>query len=208
MKPSSLVILVCGLAGSGKSALADNLAREFNLKCVHTGDILRQLRSEESASIETLHSKASSGFWESREALQFTKERFESGDLDKKLDSKLLELIDQGNVVMDSWTMPYLSRKGFKIWLEAPEDVRLQRIVGRDQLSLDQIRSAVHSREEQSRILYRKLYNFEFGDTKPFHLVINTANLNQVQVLEFAKAKILAAKSAGFFDPKPGESRQ
>ena len=54
---------------------------------------------------------------------------------DKRIDEKLLELAKQGNVVLDSWTMPWLLKGGFKIWLEASSTVRAKRVVTRDNIT-------------------------------------------------------------------------
>ncbi|MDO8625631.1 MAG: AAA family ATPase, partial [Candidatus Diapherotrites archaeon] len=113
---SNRVILVCGLAGSGKSTLADRLALRFGLRCVHTSDVLRQLREKDADDIEVFKTKMQKGFWESEESKRFNAERLKDGSLDRQLEKKLLEIIEAGNVVMDSWTMPWLSKKGFKVW--------------------------------------------------------------------------------------------
>ncbi len=195
-----LVILVCGLAGSGKSTLADHLARELNLKCVHTSDVLRQLKEKKASDVDAFATKMQTGFWETKASQQFNAERLKDLSLDRKLDSELLRIIDAGNVVMDSWTMPWLSKKGFKIWLNVSDAVRFARIASRDGIPLEKAREASQKKESQTRAIYRKAYGFDFKeDESVFHFVLDTSNLNETEVLDAAVKKIVEAKKNGFF---------
>lgn len=174
--PQSRVIIVSGFAGSGKSTLAEKLAIEFNLPCVHASDILRQLARKKAEEIDTTKTTAGSGWWESEEAKEYMKKRMSDGSLDKELDRMLLAIIDKGNVVMDSWAMPWLSKKGCKIWLNVAAEERAKRVSERDKLPYSEVLKKIKSRDEKTAEIYKKLYGFELGkDLSPFNLVIDAA---------------------------------
>ncbi|MBS3061645.1 MAG: AAA family ATPase [Candidatus Diapherotrites archaeon] len=194
-----IVILVCGLAGSGKSTLVDLLSEKLSLRVVHTSDVLRQLKQKNASDIDVYKTKMQTGFWESKESDTFNQARLAQGGLDRKLDQLLLSIIDDGDVVMDSWTMPYLSKKGFKVWLGVEDATRLGRIAERDQKPVKEVRLAVQKKESNTREIYRKLYGFEFGDLSPFHVVLDTTRLSPVQVLDAIMTEVENARKAGFF---------
>jgi cytidylate kinase len=172
-----IVICICGLAGSGKSTVAKRLAQKYGLKYYSGGDALKALAKEEG------HKLIEKGWWETRDGMCFLEKRGKSFKFDKVVDKKLLELSQQGNVVLDSWTMPWLLKKGFKIWLKASPKKRAERIAKRDRISVKEASKALRSKEERTKAIYKKLYGFSLGeDFKPFHLILDTDNLKAEEV--------------------------
>ena len=174
-----IVICISGLAGSGKSTAAKRLAKHYNLKYYSGGDALKAIASE--MGYKTLEK----GWWETTEGMNFLKKRLENLELDKLIDRKMLEWGREGNVVLDSWTMPWLLKEGFKIWLEASEHVRAQRIAKRDGISIEEALRLMRERESKTKEIYEKLYGFRLGeDFKPFHVILDVNNLNQEEVFK------------------------
>jgi cytidylate kinase len=175
----AMVICICGMAGSGKSTLAKNLAEKYELKYYSGGDALKALAIEEG------YKPLKRGWWETREGMLFLEKREKNPKFDKVVDEKLLELAKQGNVVLDSWTMPWLLKKGFKIWLEASIEKRAERIANRDGISIKEALEALRNKEERTKAIYKKLYGFVLGeDFKPFHLILDTDNLKGEEVFQ------------------------
>ncbi|MGB9740371.1 MAG: (d)CMP kinase [Candidatus Bathyarchaeia archaeon] len=174
-----IVICVCGLAGSGKSTLAKKLAEKYGLKYYSGGDALKALAIEEG------YKPLEHGWWESREGMRFLEKRGKDPKFDKMVDMKLVELAKEGNVILDSWTMPWLLQKGFKIWLEASPEKRAERIAKRDGISVKEALAALKKKEEQTKEIYKKLYGFSLGeDFAPFQLVLDTENLEIEEVFQ------------------------
>jgi len=97
----------------------------------------------------------------------------------------MLEWSRGGNVVLDSWTMPWLLKEGFKIWLEASEHVRAQRIAKRDGISIEEALRLMRERESKTKKIYERLYGFRLGeDFEPFHVILDVNNLNQEEVFK------------------------
>ncbi|MBI4044766.1 MAG: cytidylate kinase family protein [Candidatus Diapherotrites archaeon] len=185
-----MLIIVCGFAGSGKSTLAENLARHFGIPFVHASDVLKQLRSKKPVEIDAKKTEAGKGFWESPDGDAFMKQREKDGSTDRMLDKMLLEIADRGNVVLDSWTMPWLCKKGFKIWLEASPLVRARRVAARDKLEEKTVLGKIIERDKKTASIYTKLYGFSIGnDLSPFHLAINSDRLTEKEVLDIAVQK-------------------
>ncbi len=174
-----IIICVCGMAGTGKSTLAKKLAKRYGLKYYSGGDALKALAAEEG------YKPLQRGWWESKEGMQFLEERSKDPKFDKTVDKKLLELAQQGNVVLDSWTMPWLLKKGFKIWLEASLEKRAERIAKRDGTSIEESLKALRNKEERTEAIYKKLYGFSLGkDRVPFNLILDTDHLKAEEVFQ------------------------
>jgi len=174
-----LIICVCGMAGSGKSTLAKKLAEKYGLRYFSGGDALKALAMEEG------YKNVDYGWWESEEGMRFLERRGKDQELDEEIDKKLLELAEAGNVVFDSWTMPWLLERGFKIWLEASPAIRAERIARRDHTNSQEALKALRRKERQTRSIYKKLYGFNLGeDYNPFHLILDTSSLEAEEVFQ------------------------
>ena len=179
MMEKPTIICICGMAGSGKSTVAQRLAERCGLKYYSGGDALKALAVEEG------YKPLERGWWESREGMRFLEKREKDPKFDRGVDQKLLELALQGNVILDSRTMPWFLKKGFKIWLDAPEEKRANRIAKRGGMSVQEALRALKSKEERTRNIYKKLYGFKLGeDFTPFHLILDTDLLNAEEVFQ------------------------
>jgi cytidylate kinase len=173
----NVVICVSGMTGSGKSTVAKRLADKYGLGYFSGGNALKTLAQEEGYNPDV------TGWWETAEGLKFLQQRMDNPAFDKRIDEKLLELAEQGNVVLDSWTMPWLLNEGFKVWLEASPQVRAKRVMNRDSISIEEAVKALAEKDEQTRQIYKSLYGFDLGnDLSPFNLVLATDELNPDEV--------------------------
>ncbi|MEM3700054.1 MAG: cytidylate kinase family protein [Candidatus Bathyarchaeia archaeon] len=178
-RKKSIVICICGMAGSGKSTLAKKLAEKYGLKYYSGGDALKALAIQEG------HKPSQSGWWESEEGKRFLQKRGKDPKFDKAVDKKLLELAKKGNAVLDSWTMPWLLKEGFKVWLEASPEKRAKRIAVRDGMDVKEAFNALKNKEERTKVIYKKLYGFSLGeDFSPFHLILDTNFLEADEVFQ------------------------
>jgi cytidylate kinase len=179
MVKEPIVICICGMAGSGKSTLAKRLAEKYGLKYYSGGDALKALAMEEG------YKTIERGWWESADGLRFLEKRENDPKFDKAVDEKLLEIAQQGNVILDSWTMPWLLKKGFKIWLEASPEKRAERIAKRDRIDIKEALKALKNKEEKTKVIYKRFYGFSLGeDFTPFHLILDTDNLTAEEVFQ------------------------
>ncbi len=174
-----IVICISGMAGTGKSTLSKKLAGKYNLKCYSGGDALKELANAEG------YDASRPGWWESPEGLNFLNERISDPKFDQEVDAKLLKYAQQGNVLLDSWTMPWLLKEGFKIWLMASIEKRAARVAERDKITVDKAFEVLKEKEERTKAIYKKLYGFSLGeDFVPFDLVLDTDNLSADEVFE------------------------
>ena len=174
-----IIICISGLPGCGKSTVAKKLAQKYRLKYISGGDALKEL------AVEAGFKPSGEDWWETEEGRRFLNKRLEDPDFDKRVDEKLIEAARQGNVILDSWTMPWLFDEGFKIWLDASLEVRASRAAKRDKISLDEAKELIMEREEKTKEIYRRLYGFKLGeDFSPFHIILDTDKLDADEVFQ------------------------
>ena len=178
-------IIISGPPAIGKTTIAKGLAKEFGLVHLSGGDILKELAEE--IGFET----KGDDWWDTQEGINFLSHRQKNSEFDKNVDDKLKKLFSQGNVVITSYTLPWLVKGGVKIWLAGSKENSAQRMITRDNLSKNDALEIVQKRYNENKIIYKTLYGFEFGeDLSVFHKIIETDDLNAEQVLEIAKSTV------------------
>jgi len=189
-----MIIIICGLPGSGKSTLVEKLAEEYKLKTVFASSILKDLKHKNSASIDITKTKKGQGWWESAAGKKYNKERLKDMSLDKLLDEKLLEIIaKKDNLIVDSRTMPWLAKKKglINIWIDASPSIRAKRVAGRDKKDWKLLLKQMKERLDADKKIYKKLYGINFGKNfKPFDVVLNTNKLDEEQVFDVVNERI------------------
>ncbi len=174
-----VIICISGLPGCGKSTVAKKLAQKYRLRYVSGGDALKEL------AVEAGFKPSGEDWWETEEGKRFLNKRMEDPNFDRKVDEKLIEIAKEGNVILDSWTMPWLLDEGFKIWLDASLEVRAARAAKRDKIDFEEAKKLIREREKKTREIYSKLYGFNLGeDFSPFHIILDTDKLDANEVFK------------------------
>ena len=176
-------IVVSGPPAIGKTTVAKGLAKEFNLNYLSGGDILKELASEEG------FSSSGDDWWDTEDGMKFLNQRKKNPEFDKKVDTKLIELFEKGNVVITSYTLPWLIDNGIKLWLDGNVKNSAKRMQNRDNMDKFSALEVVNKRFNENKLIYKNLYNFEFGDDlSVFDKIIQTDEKNADEVLEIAKS--------------------
>lgn len=184
------VVLICGLSGSGKSELVDFLGKKFGFDIVHSSGVFRMLREKALLKLKGSAGVKNQGWWESTEGKAFAKERLNNLELDKALDQTLLKRLTKGNVVIDSWTMPWLYKgKALRIWLEASPTIRAKRISKRNKQPLLEVLTTIEEKESQNAHIYQTLYGFDLKTNRHlFDVILNTENYSQKEVAQLTSS--------------------
>ena len=178
-------IVVSGPPAIGKTTVAKGLAKEFNLNYLSGGDILKEFASEEG------FSSSGDDWWDTEDGMKFLNQRKENSEFDKKVDEKLIQLFQKGDVVITSYTLPWLIDNGIKLWLDGTVENSAKRMQNRDNMDESSALEVVNKRFNENKLIYKNLYNFEFGgDLSVFDKIIKTDGINADQVLEIAKLTV------------------
>ena len=178
-------IVVSGPPAIGKTTVAKGLAKEFDLNYLSGGDILKELASEQG------FSSSGDDWWDTEDGMKFLNQRKKNPEFDKKVDEKLIQLFEEGDVVITSYTLPWLIDSGIKLWLSGTVKNCANRMQNRDNMDETSAIEVVNKRFNENKLIYKKLYNFEFADDLTvFDKIIPTDGLNADQVLELAKSSV------------------
>jgi cytidylate kinase len=123
--------------------------------------------------------------------MKFLNQREENSEFDRKLDEKLIGLFNKGGMVITSYTLPWLIKDGIRIWLEGSHESSTKRMQTRDDMSSEDAYEITKERFDKNKALYKKLYDFDFGEDKSvFDVIINTDHLTAQQVIDVAKETV------------------
>ena len=176
-------IVISGWPAVGKTTIAENLAKDFNLKLWNGGDILKMMAYERGYSSSLTHD-----WWDTEEAAKFMKERNDNPNFDREVDNRLIELVKEGNVVITSYTLPWISDATINFWLQGSVDNRSKRMSMRDKIDINTAKKIVQRRDVENKLIYQKLYQFEFGEKLDvFDFVMNTDILSLESLIIISK---------------------
>ncbi|MCJ2540542.1 MAG: AAA family ATPase [Candidatus Thermoplasmatota archaeon] len=156
-----MIITLGGLPGSGKTTVARILADKLKLEYINAGDIFRNLAAKKGMTLEEF------GFFAER-----------NPNIDKAIDKKLLEIARRDNVILEGRLAGIMLElndvEALKIWLEAPLEVRVDRISGRDTKSAEASLADTQMREKSEWDRYYNIYHVDIRDLGVYNLVIQT----------------------------------
>jgi CMP/dCMP kinase len=155
-----MIISVSGPHGTGKSTYAARLAKDLRLRHVSAGVLFRKIARENNLSIEDMGRKALEDF-----------------SIDKLVDERTKKEAEEGDVVIDGQLAGWIvmDKADLRIYLTAPENIRLERIAKRDKLSIDDARAETGKRESVQSERYLRHYGFHVEDRSIYHLVLDTS---------------------------------
>ena len=168
-----MIITISGKAGSGKSTVAKEVAKELGLKHYSVGDLMRKLAKEKKMPLNELSRLAE-----------------KDKSIDMELDKKTVELRAADNFVIDGrLTAYFLPYADLKIFLDCDAGVRAERILKdkRDDeksKSLKELLEKIRQREKSERKRYSRLYKIDYHDKTLYNLMINTTNLSIREVVD------------------------
>ena len=155
-----MIITVSGLHGTGKSTYAARIASTLGLRHVSAGVLFRGVAREKRLTLEALGKMA-----------------LQDPSIDKLVDEKTISEAAKGNVVIDGQLTGWIikDKSDLRIYLTAPEQVRLERIANRDYVDLKTAEIQTRQRESIQRERYLKHYGFHVQDLSIYHLVLDTS---------------------------------
>jgi cytidylate kinase len=164
-----MLITVSGPGGSGKSTLAADLADRLGYDHVSGGDIFRSIADERGLT-----------------PLQLNRRAEEDDTIDRDLDRRLRATArDQDDIVLESRLSGWMAGEyaDFRVWLDAPLDIRAERIADREGKPVSQAREETQARAKSEAGRYEAYYGIDIEDRSVYDLVVNTARWGPEGVL-------------------------
>lgn len=174
-----VAIIISGMPAVGKTTVSKVISEALGIPTVGGGDVLKEMAVEEG------YLSGGGDWWDTKDGMSFLKERKKSSGFDKEVDSRLLQKAKRGGVVITSYPLPWLAKKGLKVWLSGSAKSRARRMAKRDGMTVSQCLKVLLIRDSENYKLYKKIYGIEFGkDLKPFDLVVDTDSIDESRVAE------------------------
>ncbi|APX96237.1 (d)CMP kinase [Natronorubrum daqingense] len=181
---TTLFITVSGPPGCGATTLCKRLADAMGCPYVSGGDIFRELADDRELNLNQLTAQADT-----------------SADIDRAIDQRLQQIAEKWGMankpfILESRLAGWLAgeRADLRIWLDAPEDIRLERIADRVETEAE-----MRVREVSEAGRYQSYYEIDIDDRELYDLNINTARWSKRGVFELVRTAIEA------YDPDADE---
>lgn len=169
----------------GKTTVARGLAKHYNIRWINGGDILKEMAREQGLKPN------GNSWWDTPHGMVFLSIREKNFDLDRDVDNRLLEMCLQGDVVITSYTLPWLDADATKVWLDCSQDVAASRLQYRDGVDAIEARKIADKRHQHNTRLYKKYYGFSFGpDKSVFDIMVHTNGKDADEVVTEVVAKL------------------
>jgi len=168
-----MIITISGLHGTGKSTIGKLIAEKLDIQYYSTGQVFRDLAQEMNMTLE-----------------EFTGYVEKNLEIDKKLDNKIIEIAQKGNIIIDSQLSGYIlkSLADFNILLTCPLETRVKRMVQRDNTNYEEKIKETKLREKSELERFKHLYDIDLSNldeiNQIFDLIINTENLSVEEILK------------------------
>jgi len=172
-----VTITVSGTPGSGKSTVATLLKDKLGLKYVYSGMIFREMAKKHKMTLE-----------------EFGRYCEKNSDVDKELDKRQLEILKEGNVILEGRLAGWLAHinkvPALKVAIDTNLETRAKRIVNREEGSIEKRKKEILKREKSEATRYKKYYNIDLGDTSIYDLVIDSGDKTPEEIVDIIIKKL------------------
>lgn len=177
-----MIVAVGGPPGSGKTTVAERFAQAHAYALVSAGLKFRAMAKERGMKLEA--------FGKAAEA---------DPEIDRSLDRAVLEEILRQDslgrdVIVDGRIQaPLLTLRRIpclKVWIDAPLEVRAERIAGRERKDAEVAEREIVARERSERLRYKALYGIDLSDRSVYELVLDSSDKTPDQIVELVWSQV------------------
>lgn len=172
-----MTITIGGSPGSGKTTVAQLLQKKTGLPYVYSGDLFRKLAEQHGMSLA-----------------EFGKYCETHREIDEELDRQQLEIIRNGNVIVEGRLSGWLAYRNhisaLKILIQADLDTRAHRIVKREKGLVQKQKQEILTREKSESVRYKTYYHIDLADTSIYDLIIDSSKKTPEEIVDIILEKL------------------
>ena len=162
-------ITVSGPPGSGTTTLAEALSSRFDLEYVSSGDVFRSMARERDMSLA-----------------EFGRVAEEDPEIDREIDERQTEIArENDDIVLEGRLSGWMAEDAdLRVWLDAPLDVRAERVAEREEQTVEEARVEIEERETSESKRYQEIHGIDIDDLSVYDLVVDTSTWDKDGVAE------------------------
>ena len=169
-----MLLTISGLPGSGTTTVSRIISERHNLEMVSAGEVFRSLADEYGMDLAEFGVLAES-----------------DDSIDLKIDERQKEIAKtRDNIILEGRLAGHMAKKALKVWIKAPVDERVRRIIARESGSFDEKLKETIEREASESTRYSTIYNIDISDLSAYDLVIDSSVWDQFQVADIISSAI------------------
>ena len=162
-----MIITIGGLAGTGTTTAAKLLSEKLDIPFVSTGSIFRQMAKEKGMSI-----------------LEFSELAENDTTIDIEIDKRQAELAkSSSNLIIEGRLSAYFIDADLKLWLNAPLNIRAERIADRESKNVDLAMREIKIREESEALRYQDIHEIDINNMDIYDLIVNSGTFKPEAII-------------------------
>ncbi len=167
-----MIITISGPIGSGKTTVCRMLGERLGYRTVISGHLFREMAKELELSLEEFGQRAE-----------------KDPKYDRLIDQRMVDIArESGDIILEGRLAGQMMRRNgipaFCIFLDAPLEIRTNRVSGREGVELRAAMDEMSAREASEVLRYRIFYGIDVTDRSIYDMVIDTGALTPEHVVE------------------------
>jgi cytidylate kinase len=154
-----MLLTISGLPGSGTTTVGKLLAEHYSVGMISAGDVFRGLAKERGVTLAEFGRLAES-----------------DPSIDVEIDKRQSDIANSSdNLILEGRLAGQMAKKALKIWIKAPLEVRVKRIVDREGSSFEVRMQETVEREASEALRYKEIHSIDINDLSVYDLVVKKA---------------------------------
>jgi len=168
-----MIVTISGLAGAGKTTVANELANRLDVPAIDVGQVFREEAKRHGMDI-----------------VAFSDYRKDHPEIDRQIDDAVIQrCLDAAGCVLQGRLTAWLTKQrgigACRIWLAAEPEIRAARIAKREKVDSAQTLADLKRRDSNDRQIYRDTYGIDLNDLSVYDIVVPTDDLSADEVVSF-----------------------
>mgnify|MGYP000176890424 CR=1 FL=1 len=169
-----MLLSISGLPGSGTTTVGKLLAVHYSVEMISAGDVFRGLAKERGMTLADFGSLAES-----------------DPSIDIEIDKRQSEIANNSDgLILEGRLAGHMAGNALKVWIKAPMEVRVRRIVEREGSSFDVRMQETLEREASEALRYKEIHSIDINDLSIYDLVIDSTRWDQFAITAILKQAI------------------
>jgi len=176
-----MIIVIAGTPGSGKTTVAEMLAKRQGMNIISSGLIFREEALRRGLTLAEFGALAQ-------------KNHKIDMDLDRRVTEMILERYRSEDIVVDSRLQAFFLKrenvKFFAAYVDAPLKARAERIAKREVKSVEQVTLEIEEREKSEKSRYQTIYKVDISDKSIYDVIVDSGDKSPDQVVDLIWSQV------------------